>query len=103
MSIAMKSCKGMPEHRNFFPGGGAHVVGARGDAGSPDVEPVGVPAGADGRVLRGQAGRVKADGLLEQLKPVPVEGEDGRHDPVEQLRRPGAVVKVLAVVQQLFF
>ena len=42
---------------------------------------------------------MKADGLLKQLEPVPVEGEDGRHDPVEHLRRPRAVKKVVAVVQ----
>ena len=89
----------MTEHSDFFPGGGAHVVGVGGDADSPDVEPVGVPAGAQGRVIGGQAGRVKADGLLELPESVPVEGEDERHDPVELFRRPGAVVRVVPVVQ----
>jgi hypothetical protein len=74
-------------------------VGAGGDADSPDVEPVGIPAGADRRVGGGVAGRVIANSLLEQLEPVRVEGEDGRHDPVEHLRRPWAVKKVVAVVQ----
>ena len=90
---------GVSEGGDIFTGDGAHVVGTRGDADSPDVEPVGIPAGADRRVGGGMAGRVIAHSLLEQFEPVPVEGEDGRHDPVEHLRRPWAVKKVVAVVQ----
>ena len=90
---------GVSEGGDIFTGNGAHVVGAGGDADSSDVEPVGIPAGTDRRVGGGKAGRVIANSLLEQFEPVPVEGEDGRHDPVEHLRRSWAVKKVVAVVQ----
>ncbi len=87
------------EGGDLLPGSGAHVIFAGGDADSANIEAVGIPAGADRRVGGGMAGRVMTDGLLEQLEPVAVEGEDGRHDPVEHLRRAGAVAEVVAVVQ----
>ena len=44
---------GVSEGGDIFTGDGAHVVGTGGDADSPDVEPVGIPAGPYCRVLRG--------------------------------------------------
>jgi len=63
-----------------------------------EVEPIGVPAGADGRVDGGAALCVVADGVLEEGEAIGAEGEEVRDEGAEHVRGARPVVEVAAVV-----